>query len=234
MLKMFPVRFALAPVLLPQALIVRLRDPALPEAEGPRQGVRGRGGPLRLLILGDSSAAGVGAEHQDQALAGRLVADLAQDFTVHWRLEARTGATSAQTLKRLLAMEPELGVVDVAVTALGMNDVTHQVSPNRFREHQAAIARLLVAHGAQQVWRSGLPPIERFAVLPRPLRDVLSAQARALDEVLIADSAPPLHRLPFEWLRLDITQMARDGFHPGPAIYAEWARCLAQEIRLRA
>lgn len=232
MMSSFGVRLLLSPVLLLQALAVRLRAPALPEAGGPRQGVAGKGPDLRLLILGDSSAAGVGARTQDEALAGRLVADLARDYRVHWRLEARTGATSSQMLVRLLALD--IGTVDVAVTALGVNDVIRQVSPSRFREHQRAIAEHLVAHGARQVWRSGLPPVERFPLLPWPLREVMATQARHLDEVLILDSAPPLHRLPFDPLQLDPSQMASDGFHPGPAIYAEWARALAHEIRLRA
>lgn len=232
MLTSFPVRLALSPVLLPQAVAVRLRALALPEPPGPRQGVSGQGPVLRLLVLGDSSAAGVGVGAQDEALAGRLVADLARDFTVHWRLEARTGATSAQTLERLVQLD--LGRIDVAVTALGVNDVTHQVSPARFRDQQRAIAAYLLRHGAQQVWRTGLPPMERFPLLPRPLRNVLGAQARKLDRVLEADSIVPLHRLPFDPAQLDPALLARDGFHPGPAIYAEWARKLAREIRLRA
>lgn len=231
MMSSISIRLALSPVLLPQALAVRMRAPRLPEAAGQRQGVAGEGPDLRLLILGDSSAAGVGADTQDDALAGQLVANLARDYTVHWRLEARSGATSAQTLARLYTMD--IGRIDVAVTALGINDVTHQVSPARFREQQRAIAAHLVAQGAQQVWRSGLPPIERFPLLPRPLRDVMAAQARRLDAVLIRDSVAPLHRLPFEPLALDPAMMASDGFHPGPAIYAEWARALAHEIRLR-
>ena len=65
-----------APLLLWQGRRVRRDTPKLPEAEGPRDGIAGAdrpGRPLRLLIVGDSSAAGVGASVQDEALAGRLV-----------------------------------------------------------------------------------------------------------------------------------------------------------------
>ena len=44
----------------------------LPEAEGPRAGSAGEGPALRLLILGDSSAAGVGTTHQEEALLGQM------------------------------------------------------------------------------------------------------------------------------------------------------------------
>ena len=229
MLASLPLRLALLPVLLPQALAVRRRALLLPEAAGPRIGSAGQGPVLRLLIFGDSSAAGVGAATQDQALAGRLVADLARDFTVDWRLEARTGATSAQALAHLRGLAP--GSLDVAVGALGANDVTRQVSLRRWRADQAAIADLVRLRGARLLIRSGLPPMDRFPLLPRPLRDVLGAQARAFDAALAADSTGPLMHLPFDAARLDPAQMAADGFHPGPTIYADWAKVLAALIR---
>ena len=105
------VGILMAPLLLAQGLWVRRVTPKLPEAQGPREGVRtpdiaaeagSSDSALRLLIVGDSSAAGVGATHQDEALAGRLsralVAALATE--VHWRLVARTGVTARATSRR--------------------------------------------------------------------------------------------------------------------------------------
>lgn len=64
----------LGPLLLWQGRRVRATALRLPEAAGPRTA---EGSALRLLIVGDSSAAGVGAAHQDEALAGRLAQALA-------------------------------------------------------------------------------------------------------------------------------------------------------------
>ena len=61
----------LGPVLLAQGHYVRRVTPRLPEPEGLRQGVEGSGPPLRLLILGDSSAAGVGVATQAEAARAR-------------------------------------------------------------------------------------------------------------------------------------------------------------------
>lgn len=232
MLALLPVRLALLPVLLPQAIAVRRRALVLPEAAGPRRGTTGCGPTLRLLIAGDSSAAGVGVAVQDLALAGQLVAALARDFTVQWRLEARSGATSGQVLHHLQGLD--LGPLDVAVTVSGVNDVLRQVSLRHWRQQQAALSQLLVTHGARQVWRCGVPPMQRFTLLPRPLRDVLGAQARRFDAALAADSTGPLHHLPFDPARLTPAMLAEDGFHPGPQIYALWARELAEKIRLHA
>jgi hypothetical protein len=67
---------ALAPILLCQGKYVRRVTPKLPEADGPRFGEAGVGKPLRLLVLGDSAAAGVGVNTQQEALAGHLVKGL--------------------------------------------------------------------------------------------------------------------------------------------------------------
>lgn len=223
------VRLALSPVLLAQAVQVRRRALVLPEAAGPRSGVAGQGPVLRLMIAGDSSAAGVGVAHQDQALAGQLVAALARDFTVEWRLIARTGATTAQTLATLRAQP--LDPVDVAVTALGVNDVLRQVPLRRWAADQTALAELLTGAGARVVLRSGLPPMQRFPLLPRPLRDVLGAQAAAMDAVLAAAGTAHLRHLPFDPARLDPAMMAEDGFHPGAPIYAAWGAEAAATLR---
>jgi enoyl-CoA hydratase/carnithine racemase len=88
------VKLALTPLLVAQAPVTRARMPRLPEAEGPRQGVVGRGPLLRLLMAGDSSAAGVGVVTQREALAVHWPAQLAQACTVrvHWQLLARSRA----------------------------------------------------------------------------------------------------------------------------------------------
>jgi len=229
MLTSLPSRIVLSPVLIAQALYVRRIALTLPEPEGPRAGTIGSGPRLRLLIAGDSSAAGVGVSHQDQALAGQLVQALAPDFTVEWRLVAKTGVTTAQTLAYLQQMEA--GPFDVAVTALGVNDITRQVPLRRWLSDQATIAEVLAKHmGVRTHWRSGAPPLSLFPLLPRPLRSVLGAQARVFDAALAAASVGPLRHLPFDESQMKPGIMARDGFHPSAPIYAAWAQELARAI----
>ena len=116
------LKAALGPALLLQGLWVRMRTPRLPEANGPRRGQTGAGPRLRLLVLGDSSAAGVGVASQSEALLGQLTRALGCRYTVAYRLEARTGATTADALE-ILAHQG-IGSFDVVVTALGVNDLT--------------------------------------------------------------------------------------------------------------
>ena len=112
---------ALAPVIVPQGIWTNLRVPTLPEPSGARQGRAGRGPALRLLVVGDSAAAGVGVSRQEEALLGQVVSRLAQRYRVEFDLQAKTGFTTADILRRLDDMVPQ--TYDVVLTSLGVNDV---------------------------------------------------------------------------------------------------------------
>jgi lysophospholipase L1-like esterase len=222
----------LLPVLAVQGLRIRKRALRLPEPPGEREGVAGEGRPLRLLILGDSAAAGVGARHQRHALAGQLVEALATDRAVAWRLHAHTGATTADVLASLDALDGTHW--DVAVTSLGVNDAVSGVGPRVFAARQARLADALRERfGARLLAASGLPPMHRFPMLPQPLRAFLGGKAKRLDGELAALAANRddfLHLPLLFSAHLDQRAMAEDGFHPGPSMYREWARALAARI----
>lgn len=221
----------LGPLLLLQGRHVRRVTPRLPEPDGPRRGEAGQGAPLRLLVTGDSAAAGVGSAHQDEALAGRLVAALAPHFRVSWVLEAQTGRTTADALAHLQSL-PEASF-DVVVTSLGVNDVTGGVGVAPWLQRQRELVALLqVRFGARHVLLSALPPMHEFPALPQPLRWYLGAQARRFNAGLgaWAPAQPGCRFVRPEFVAV-AGAMASDGFHPGPAAYAQWAQHLAEEIR---
>lgn len=68
-----PLLWLLGPLLWLQARHVRRVTLRMPEPPGLRAGTAGGGPLIRLLVAGDSGAAGVGAPTQDQALCGQLV-----------------------------------------------------------------------------------------------------------------------------------------------------------------
>jgi len=223
-------KWTLGPVLLAQGRRVRQSTPALPEPPGAREGAIGEGPLIRVLVLGDSAGAGVGAASQEEALSGRIVAPLRARFRVEWRLVARTGATTLSTLRHLERLAPF--ATDAVVTSLGVNDVTGDVPPALFLERQAALCALLRdKFGARLILASGVPPMERFPALPQPLRWYLGARARELDRAL-ARALPDgrgAEYLPLAG-ELGAGHMAADGFHPGAEVYAAWGRAAAERI----
>jgi len=227
------LQIALAPLLAAQGLWVRRRVPVLPEAEGPRQGEAGPAGrPVELLIVGDSSAAGVGVDTQEQALAGRLVAALAaRGRRVRWRLVARSGVTSAQALALLRESDPPLRA-DIAVAVLGVNDVVDRVPvPEAIAAREALADWLLREAGARHVAFAALPPVHQFPALPQPLRAMAGAQARRHDRALAAWAArrERVAHVPMD-VTLDARVMARDGFHPGEPVYRACGEALAAHL----
>ncbi len=220
----------LLPVLLVQGLWVATRVVRLPEAAGPRKWSGGQGPPLRVLILGDSSAAGVGAQTQDQALMGHLGAALARDFSVHIDLVARSGITTAKA--RQLLNEAAVPACDAAVVCLGVNDTKNGVLAKEWRTETAGVLADLRAKGARHITFCGLPPIGEFPLLPWPLRASLGARAAYFDRLLsqVTEQDPVASHLPTVF-EMDPSRMAKDGFHPGPSIYAEWGEVLAARIR---
>ncbi|MCJ8301322.1 SGNH/GDSL hydrolase family protein [Shewanella sp.] len=95
------VLLILGPLLLIQGRLVRKNIPILAEATGGRSGRLGEGRPLSLLVVGDSAAAGVGVETQDDALSGCLTRVLAQKYCVDWSLVAKSGNTTEDLIETL-------------------------------------------------------------------------------------------------------------------------------------
>jgi len=225
-------RLVLGPVLLRQAGAVRRTALRLPEASGPRDGVVGEGEPrLRLLVVGDSSAAGVGLRHQSQALALPLATLLAEraGTAVSWQLLARTGLDTPGAVE--LLAQARVAPADVVVTALGVNDVTSQLSAGAFVTHTAQLwSELKRSTGATWGVACGLPPMGRLTAIPQPLRWYLGRYAAVLDASLREWARRhALGHCSLGWTD-DPAFLAPDGFHPGPALYPQWAARLADAI----
>lgn len=228
---LYPVStLLLLPFLLIQGRRVRRDTPRLPEPQGARSGHLGEGDPLRLLIVGDSAAAGVGVDHQHEALSGQLVRALAEHHRVSWTLLAETGRTSTDVLAAVSTHPP--APYDVALVSVGVNDVTGRTGRQDWRANlQALVADLRHRLGVRYVLFTAVPPMGRFPALPQPLRWYLGLRADQLNEVMrsVCHQEPTCEYLavPFP---LEHTLMASDGFHPGRDAYALWGQYGADRI----
>lgn len=226
-------KYALAPVLIAQGLGVRGRAIILPEPPGPRAGAAGTGRALRLLIAGDSSAAGVGAPSQEAALSGQMVHHLAQSFHVTWQLEATTGHTTTDCLRHLRTLPPQTHF-DVAVLALGVNDITHGTTLRTWLRRQHQLHSLLRGRfRVRHIYAPGVPPMGNFTAFKPPLSWVMGGEATRFDAALARMTAQrsDLTHLPFD-VKFDAAMMAEDGFHPNPAAYAVLGKILADKIHV--
>lgn len=224
------VALLLAPVLLRQAKALRRSMPRLPEAEGARLGTMGSGPTLRVLVTGDSAAAGVGAAHQDEALSGQLVTLLSGHFEVQWQLLARSGLTTAQISARLAA--EAVSPFDVAVVSAGVNDVLGRLTPKTWVLALDSLVEVMRRQcGVRHIVFAPLPPMHQFPALPQPMRWFLGQRAKAFNRQLAsfvqARADCRVLGLPFDFVP---EMMATDGFHPGVPAYALWAEAAALEM----
>jgi lysophospholipase L1-like esterase len=222
-------KLALGPVLLPQARWLRRTALRLPEAAGPREGRVGEGDPvLRVLVVGDSAAAGVGVADQAQALAVQLAHSLSARLggAVGWQLVAQSGVNTAEC--RALAAGANMGPADVVVTVLGVNDVSSQTSATRFAQGLSMLwSELRQRTGARQIVVCGVPPMHLFPAIPQPLRWYLGRYALWLDLAARRwTDEEGLGFCPVDWEAKE-GFVAADGFHPGEALYPLWAQRLA-------
>ena len=222
---------ALAPILLWQGRKVRQRTLRLPEAAGARTGSLGQGLPLRVLLLGDSAAAGVGVGRQEEALAGQLAAQLSSEYQVAWQLLAESGLKCQQLLSKLddLTVQP----YDCVGLSIGVNDVTAGTKDQQWLAQLKQLQeRLRRDFNVQHIFISAIPPMQYFTALPAPLSGYLGRRAQRLNRLTaqLAERGDGLYFMSIE-LGVDPQMLAADGFHPSGQAYRLWAEQIAARIK---
>ena len=224
----------LLPVVAVQGMWVRRTTEALPPAAGPTAGTVGDGShpPVRVAVLGESTAAGCGVATHEEGFAGCLARELAVRTRgpVEWDVIGLHAATARRIRHRLL---PRVGGdLDLAVLLAGVNDVLTRRTPAQWGDDLAAIVDGLAGR-AERVAVTGIPPFGLFPSLPATLGRYLGQRAGALDEVSrrICAGQPRA-----TWIgSADIQPsgpdfFAADRFHPSAAGYRRWARAVADHL----
>ncbi len=220
----------LAPLLWLQARHVRRIAPHMPEPPGSRSGSAGSGSLVRLLVAGDSGAAGVGVATQEQALCGQLAQRLSQHHTVEWCVLAANGLNSPGLLK--LLQETPITRFDVVVLSMGANDATDLCAPLQWACWQNNLAELIASRFAPSLLvHSAVPPMHACSALPQPLRWFMGHWAMqmnlSLAALLIEQEVRTLHWHPASTTTAGISA---DGIHPSANGYALWAEGLSDHI----
>ena len=229
-------RFAfwtLLPFVVPQALWVRKTAPRFADAAGPADGAFGSGSTRRLLAVGDSIIAGVGAATLSNALVGRTAAALAEQTAcrVSWQALGQTGATSASLLRALPDRLPE-GPVDYLIVSVGVNDLTRIETRQSFRQQlEQLLALLRERYPDARIAFAGLPPLGLFPLLPQPLRAVFGLRAQSFDLVMqeVLRTAPATVHVPVDF-EFRPGAFSADGFHPSEESYVEFGASMAEGL----
>ena len=210
---------------------------------------RGAGQRLRLVVLGDSTTAGVGVERAEDSLPYLLAERIAarENVQVHVVSYGWAGARAADVAEKQLprAREPLragddapfLAGADVVAVVVGSNDATHQTAPGRYRSAMrttmdgvraaAPDARIVLA-GIPR-FRGALRAIEPLITLAdayaRLLRPISRAEAERVGAAYadLAAGVPPRIERGMEFL-------SSDNFHPSVIGYSLWADVIFEAL----
>ncbi|WP_201582092.1 SGNH/GDSL hydrolase family protein [Psychrobacter glacincola] len=252
----------LAPIYLYQGRKIKRDTVRLPEPNGERHGQvqlndaiespkDAHKRTLNLMVVGDSAAAGVGSETQQEALVGNLIPVLTQQSAIqnqfdilNWSLQATTGHTSFDILRRLYVLPAPSQPVDVMVLSVGVNDTTSKVSVDKWQQQiESIIAIAQRKFGVRELIFLSLPPMAQMPAIPAPLSNFVGAKASILDNTLqqvcaaydsvtyMATDFPRMIAEHSNGTPIDIKVMfASDGFHPSSLMYGYWAQQLSELI----
>ena len=216
----------------------------------PPEAVEDRGRPrLRLVVLGDSTTAGVGVDRAEDSLPYQLAQRLADHHRrpVHvvsygWAGACMTDLVDDQLPRARQPLrggeaEPFLAGADLVALVIGSNDATHQTPPWRFRRSlRAALQEVRTVVPTAHVVLAGIPLFrgalraietlifiaDQFARLLRPVGRSEAGRAGAA----YADLAGEVPRR----IEPGTAFLSRDQFHPSPIGYAIWADVIFEAL----
>jgi lysophospholipase L1-like esterase len=232
-----------AAVLAAEALLARTRRYAQPEFGLVLRATVGRTGapPLRLVLLGDSSALGVGVDRMSDTVGGQLAQLLAEGPSRRQVFLSSVGVSGSrstdlatQVARALLGDRP-----DVAVVLIGANDATGLRRPVEAATYLGAAVRRLREANVEVVVGT-CPDLGAVRAIAPPLRQVVGwlgrrmadAQAVAVREaggavVDLAATTGPV-------FRADAGTLCYDEFHPSADGYRVWAHALLPAVAAAA
>ena len=232
-----------AAVLAGQAMLARARRYATPDLRlAMRSSIGTAGAPvLRLVLLGDSTALGVGVDQVIETVGGQLAQLLAEapgPRRVELSSVAVSGSRSAdlgtQVARALVGPRP-----DVAVILIGGNDAIHFSRVSDCAEYLGAAVRRLRSAGVAVV-AGTCPDLGAARAFAPPLRGLVGWQSRRLalaqsTAVRAADGvAVDLAAQTGAVFRADAGTYCHDGYHPSADGYRVWAHALLPAVSAAA
>lgn len=243
-------------VLAGEVLWVVTRD-YLPPESAPPVGVEipgtSPGGPVRVVVLGDSTGAGVGATETAATVGARLAAAVAEGTGrgVALTSVAVSGARTtdlAGQIDRVLDGESTAAAAgadgeagpatppDVAVILIGSNDATHVTPLSTVRDALGSAVGRLTDAGVEVVVGTA-PDLGAATAFPQPLRAIVGwrgdAVAEASREAVLAAGGTPVDlaaKTGPAFRAYPDRNLSADDFHPSDAGYARWADALAPAV----
>jgi len=216
----------LAPFLYLQGQHTRRKVGVLPGARGETSGITGLGEEsVKLLVIGESTVAGLGARTHELAMAGQFAGRLSKRLgkTVNWTVVGKNGVTARQTIDELVPLIPD-ETYDYILIGLGGNDVIKLSSPRKWRRDMSELLGILRERNPNaSFFLSNCPMIKLSPAIPHPIKFILWELSK-LHDANIKDLTASMDRVFYyhQPRRLVLDGFFADGIHPSEKGYSDW------------
>lgn len=194
------------------------------------------GAPLTYLVMGDSTAAGVGADYE-QGIAISTARALGESRRVTMVNAGVSGAKMGDVLREQLPTVASLKP-DLVLLSVGANDVIRLTPRGSIRRDLlAVVAQLKRANPEVRIVVTGSPDMGSPPRIPRLLRPIAGCRSKQVNRTFrevakqegltfapIAEETGPL-------FRADRSLFHPDRFHPNEAGYAVWTKVLVRALK---
>jgi lysophospholipase L1-like esterase len=222
--------FPWLPYLVYQAKKVRKSSPKLPSQSSLLTLGQGE---KHVLLLGESTVAGVGASAAAQTLAGnfaRMLGDSYQIETIGKKGLRVKDAFSLYQLQKKSRTTTSEGVI----LFLGANDCFLLTSPQEFKQElRSLIQQIQVETNANWIYLAAIPPVHLFPAFSEQMRAFLSKQRaylqREMEDIAANDPKVIYHAIPMD---LQPEFFSADGVHPSDLGYQKIAELAIEKMVL--
>ena len=174
---------------------------------------------IRILVVGDSSALGVGCDEISQSSVGVIAERLSEQFTVQYQVCAFTGFATKQIFEKVKEIPKQS--FDFIVISLGTNDILQRTKlPDWVKQVTELMTYLQVSFCPQKIFINAVPPFEKLSHLPNSFRTYLSNKSQQMNHYLsqldIESTACQFVDMDFDF---HADYISSDGFHPSALLY---------------
>jgi lysophospholipase L1-like esterase len=215
------------PLLYLQGQWVRKKIGVLPGASGDNRGRVGSGDEtVRLLVIGESTVAGLGAKTHETALAGQFSFFLSAALgrPVEWLAIGKNGVTARRTIEELVPLIPEDESFDFVLLGVGGNDVLKVSSPKKWRRDMLELISLMrTRYPDCGIFMTNAPAVHLSPVLPQPIKGLLGGLAK-MHDLNTKEFTRDMEKIYYFHRPTEVPHdFWADGIHPSEAGYRLWS-----------
>ncbi len=239
------VSVPLLPILYVQGKKIQKTIPQLPEATGIEGIVEvSSNQTFRLITIGESTIAGVGATTHKTGFTGTLANALSEQVqsSISWKVYAKSGYTVKHVKEKIVQYITE-EPVDLIVIGLGGNDSFKLHTPKKWNaDIRELISNIREKYAKTPIVFINMPPIKEFPAFTSAIKFVMGNLvlhfSKELEKIVNESENVHYHSriIKFEeyieQMNLDATpaDFFSDGVHPSEFAYQIWAKDIANYI----